>query len=130
MIKWRLPSTAPRDGSAFVAKKSNGELDNCRFDQDEPSFLVFSLIGTRKRRLPNLTDHVGWAPWQVLFRHIADTVDDIDRDELNDARTSADFAAMQLRHFARQLPDHRERLKNAADAIDRLLKLAPKGDAD
>jgi hypothetical protein len=129
MIKWLLPSSAPRDGSTFVAKKSNGELENCIFDQDEPSFLIYSLVDARKRRLPTLSDHVGWVPWRILFEHVQDTVDVFDRQELNETLLGADHTARSLKRLAEDSSANgRNAMEDAIKAIESLRKLLPKGD--
>ena len=129
MIKWRLPSSAPRDGAPFVAKKSNGELENCIFDQNERGFLIYELIRARKRLSPTLNDHVGWLPWQVLFDHVQDAAVTIDRNELNETLLGADLTANALKKIAeRVVAKDREPLERALGAIKSLRRLLPKGD--
>ncbi len=129
MIKWRLPSSAPRDGSSFAVKKSNGVLENCYFDQDEPGFIIISIVDAKKGFAPTLADHVGWVPWQILFEHVQDTADVLDRQELNDTLNYAHHTALSLKRLAeRATADGRKPFDSAISAIESLRKLLPRGD--
>ncbi|MGB9114671.1 hypothetical protein [Bradyrhizobium sp.] len=128
MIKWRFPSSAPRDGTPFVVKKSNGVLQNCFFDQEAPGFIIKGLVDAEKRMTPTLTDHVGWAPWGDLFEHLQDTGGDLDRQELRQARRHAD-TAIELLHWlaCKSAPHDKETLQEVRSAIEGLLKIIPEG---
>jgi hypothetical protein len=129
MVKWRLPSSAPRDGSSFAVKKSNGVFENCFFDQDEAGFVLTNFVDAKKRLAPTLTDHIGWVPWQVLFEHIHDTGDVLDRQELNETLLFADHTTITLKRLAKlSSAEDRKPFDSAISAIESLRKLLPKGD--
>jgi hypothetical protein len=83
----------------------------------------------RQRLAPTLTDHIGWVPWQVLFEHIHDTGDVLDRQELNETLLFADHTTITLKRLAKlSSAEDRKPFDSAISAIESLRKLLPKGD--
>lgn len=130
MIRWRFPYSAPRDGTKFVAKKLNGVLQNCWFDEEGPWFVIEDLVDVvEPRTTPTLTDHVGWAPWDILFQHVQDTGGDLDRQELKAARRDA-LSAVDTLYWLKCLSASsfdKKALEEVESAIQRLLKIVPEG---
>jgi len=131
MIKWRHPSSVPRDGSYFAIFAANGVLNNCQFDQDEQDgcFIITSMTDLDKRTSLTLAGFIGWARWPDVFAHIRDTASLVDSDEIKAARDDASYSTFRLGWFARKSEDeaHKTLALDTIATIERILKLLPPG---
>jgi hypothetical protein len=129
VIRWRHPSTAPRDGSHFAVVAANGELAGCTLDEEQDGYVIVTLAPLGNRLAHTLTGYIGWAPWPEIFAHIRDTANTVDAQEVTDARIQAWATVSSLTRFVR---DHDEEKKTLAletiKTIERLLAVLPPGD--
>jgi hypothetical protein len=132
VINWRNPSSAPCDGSYFALINSHGEIERCTFDSEEQGgvFVISSISNDDKRTARTLVGFMGWAKWSEIFIHIKDTSHQMDRQELLVARGIASIALKPLNTIANSQSSEwvKNRILGAANAIERLLKLLPRGD--
>lgn len=73
MIKWRHPSSMPKDTSWVATVDPMGHLEGRSFDRVSDHWRVWSIPGFGERICKTTSGVVGWATWQEVFDHLRAT---------------------------------------------------------
>jgi hypothetical protein len=73
MIKWRHPSSAPKDTSYFCGVNALGDITGWCFDREHNRWQVWAVPGFAEHICMTTSTLVGWARWNEVIDHIRDT---------------------------------------------------------